>query len=126
MHYTLGMHPFEVPAMPPSVNEIYSRSRYGVFKNPSVEEFEKFCMAFIPRRSDPITTPCKLTIVFTLEKPASLTKRDLDNMLKVTFDMLENFGYVKNDNLIYHLDAKKKAGNDGVAGFFDLVDLKDL
>lgn len=117
------MYPFEVPALPPSVNSMYIRNAHGgVRKSPKVEDFERECMAYIPRQRNPIDEPCELTLEFTFKKPSDLKKRDLDNLLKVTIDMLSNFLFVTNDNLIHRIVATKKAGErDSVAGSFALL-----
>jgi Holliday junction resolvase RusA-like endonuclease len=117
------IHEFEMPMLPPSVNAMYHRTQHGgVMKSPKVEEFEKVAMMYVPQRRDPITDPCKLTLVFTFERPANLKRRDVDNMLKVTIDLLSSFRFVEDDNLIYEITATKKAGDaDSITGFFEIL-----
>lgn len=118
------MYPFECPELPPSVNHIYNTSRSGGFyKNGSVAAYEKIWMLYVPRKKDPIAVPCALHLTFTMAKPGTLKKRDLDNFLKVTQDLLVASNYLTNDSLIYELHVKKQPGSsDSTTGYFSLLD----
>lgn len=113
---------FEVPLLPPSVNSIYRYGAGRVHKKESVDIFEETAGYYLPRQKEPIEKPCRLELVFTFKDMRKFKMSDVDNLLKVTVDMLQHFQYIKNDNLIYEIQAKKNTGtHESVSGTFFLL-----
>ena len=113
---------FNIPVLPPSVNSIYRYGRSGVYKKESVDVFEKTAGYYLQRQKDPITKPCRLELLFTFADSKKFKASDVDNLLKVTIDMLQHFKYVKNDNLIFEIEAKKNTGaHESVSGTLFLL-----
>lgn len=90
---------FQVPRLPPSVNTMYSRSKYGVFKKESVKTFEWEMIAAFKKRPH-IECPIAVFLEFHIRTNEKFRKRDIDNFLKCTFDGLQVAGQIRNDSQI--------------------------
>lgn len=118
---------FEVPLVPPSVDSIYGISRGKMYKKDIVEQFETTASYYMPRNVEAITVPCFLEVVFYIPKGKKFTTSDTDNFLKVTQDMLQRFGYVKNDCLIYDVYARRRIGEiETMYGVLYTLEPKDM
>ncbi len=94
----------------------YIRRRGGrVFKPPRVRNWEVRALWEIKQQynGDPIDGKVSVEITLTLPNHR---KRDIDNMLKSLWDVLEKAGVIKNDNLIYEVRTVKRVvkGEQGV------------
>ncbi len=94
----------------------YIRRRGGrVFKPPRVRNWEVRALWEIKQqyKGKPIDTKVSVDITLTLPNNR---KRDIDNMLKSLWDVLEKGGVIKNDNLIYEVRTVKRVvkGEEGV------------
>ncbi len=94
----------------------YIRRRGGrVFKPPRVRNWEVRALWEIKQqyKGEPIDTKVSVDITLTLPNNR---KRDIDNMLKSLWDVLEKGGVIKNDNLIYEVRTVKRVvkGEEGV------------
>lgn len=88
-----------IPALPPSVNSIYSRSKYGVYKRKVAKNFENIVLKHLLKRKK-YTGPLCLLIEYHIKSEKSYNKRDLDNFDKCLIDSLQLSGQIKNDNSI--------------------------
>ncbi len=86
----------------------YIRRRGGkVFKPPRVRNWEVKALWEIKQqyKGNPIEERVSVDITFILPNHR---KRDIDNMLKSLWDILEKAGVIRNDNLIYEVRTLKK------------------
>jgi len=94
----------------------YIRRRGGkVFKPPRVVNWEVRALWELRQQynGSPIEREVSVSIVLTLP---DRRKRDIDNMLKSLWDVMERAGILKNDNLIYEVHTLKRVvrGKEGV------------
>jgi Holliday junction resolvase RusA-like endonuclease len=91
---------------PPSVNHLYGRNKWGgVYLKPAANLWIEESLWIIKRlgRFEMITTPAVLSIDFY-----SQLGSDVDNILKITMDLLAKHAkIIKNDNLVHELHVKK-------------------
>ncbi|MDQ7038490.1 MAG: RusA family crossover junction endodeoxyribonuclease [Aquificota bacterium] len=99
----------------PKTNRYIRRKGGKVFKPPRVKNWEVRALWEIRQqyRGDPIEDKVSIDITLTLP---NRRKRDIDNMLKSLWDVLEKAGVIKNDNLIYEVRTVKRVvrGKEGV------------
>ena len=99
----------------PKSNRYIRKRGGGVFKPPRVRNWETRAVWEVRQQysGDPIDR--KISVDITLILP-NHRKRDIDNMLKSLWDILEKGGVIKNDNLIYEVRTVKKVikGKQGV------------
>ncbi len=99
----------------PKTNRYIRRKGGKVFKPPRVKNWEVRALWELRQqyKGDPIDK--KISVDITLILP-NHRKRDIDNMLKSLWDVLEKAGVIKNDNLIYEVRTVKRIekGNQGV------------
>jgi crossover junction endodeoxyribonuclease RusA len=94
----------------------YVRKRNGaVFIPPRVKNWEVRALWEIRNQWNGEPIDRKISVDITLILP-NHRKRDIDNMLKSLWDLLEKAGVLKNDNLIYEVRTVKKVerGKEGV------------
>jgi Holliday junction resolvase RusA-like endonuclease len=109
---------FKLDDLPPSVNNLYRRTRYGgLTRSDAVTSFEKTVFYTLRHPSKPFEVPCRVDLTFTFAKASTMAKRDLDNMMKVLFDVLQKRGVFDNDALVHEIVCRKVKGDkDAVAG----------
>ena len=99
----------------PKTNRYVRRKNGAVFIPPRVKNWQTRAMWELKNQwnGDPIDR--RISIDITLILP-NHRKRDIDNMLKSLWDLLERAGVLKNDNLIYEVRTVKKVekGREGV------------
>ncbi|MEZ0361746.1 MAG: RusA family crossover junction endodeoxyribonuclease [Hydrogenobacter sp.] len=93
----------------------YVRKKGGkVFKPPRVKNWEVRAMWEISQqyRGKPLEGRLSMDVLLVLPNNR---KRDIDNMLKSLWDILEKAGVIKNDNQIYEIRTVKKVvkGQEG-------------
>ncbi len=94
----------------------YIRTKGGkVFKPPRVRNWEARAMWEITSQYKGEPLEYKLSVEIELILP-NHRKRDIDNMLKSLWDILERAGVIKNDNQIYRVKTVKRVekGQEGV------------
>lgn len=91
---------FSLP-YPPSVNNIYSRSKYGVFLKEKVKEYRK--QILFSFKNKVVKFGNEKVSVHIQVFPPDKRKRDLDNLLKVTLDSLQLLKIIEDDNQIDEL-----------------------
>jgi Holliday junction resolvase RusA-like endonuclease len=108
---------FKLDDLPPSVNNLYRRTRYGLTRSDAVTTFEKTVFYTLRQPPKPFMAPCRVDLTFTFGKASTMAKRDLDNMMKVLFDVLQKRGVLDNDALVHEIVCRKVKGDkDAVAG----------
>ena len=99
----------------PKSNRYIRRKGGKVFKPPRVVNWEARAIWELREQYNgkPIDYEISVDIVLILP---NRRKRDIDNMLKSLWDVLEKAGVIKNDNLIYEVRTVKKIekGKEGV------------
>lgn len=99
----------------PKSNRYIRRKGGKVFKPPRVVNWEARAVWELREQYDgnPIDYEVSVEIVLILP---NRRKRDIDNMLKSLWDVMEKAGIIKNDNLIYEVRTIKKIekGKEGV------------
>ncbi len=99
----------------PKTNRYIRRKGGRVFKPPRVRNWETRALWEIKQqyRGEPIEN--RVSVDITLILP-NHRKRDIDNMLKSLWDVLERAGVLKNDDLIYEVRTVKRVvrGEQGV------------
>lgn len=99
----------------PKSNRYIRRKNGKVFKPPRVVNWEARALWELKHqyRGEPIDYEISVDIVLVLP---NRRKRDIDNMLKSLWDVMEKAGVIKNDNLIYEVRTVKKIekGKEGV------------
>jgi len=78
------------------------------------------CRAARIAKSEMFTGPVSVTITFWLQLPASdphrwrhITTPDLDKLIRSVLDSLVNAGMIKDDSLVYRVNAAKWYARDG-------------
>jgi crossover junction endodeoxyribonuclease RusA len=106
----------------PKTNRYIRRRDGRVFKPPRVRNWEVRAVWEIRQQysGKPINRKVAVDIVLTLPNSR---RRDIDNMLKSLWDILEKGGVIENDNLIYEVRTVKRVvrGEQGV-----LIRIKDF
>ena len=103
----------------------YIRTKGGrVFKPPRVKNWEVKALWEIRQQYSGEPIEKRVSVKITLVLP-NHRKRDIDNMLKSLWDVLEKAGVLKNDNLIYEVHTVKRVekGNQGV--FIEINELEE-
>lgn len=99
----------------PKSNRYIRRKGGKVFKPPRVINWEVRAIWELKEQynGDPIDYEVSVDIILILPNKR---KRDIDNMLKSLWDVMEKAGIIKNDNLIYEVRTVKKIekGKEGV------------
>jgi len=99
----------------PKSNRYIRRKGGKVFKPPRVVNWEVRAIWELREqyKGEPIDWEVSVDVVLILP---NRRKRDIDNMLKSLWDVLEKAGVIKNDNLIYEVRTIKKVekGKEGV------------
>ena len=99
----------------PKTNRYIRRKGGKVFKPPRVKNWEVKALWELRQQysGEPIDFRVSVDIILTLPNHR---KRDIDNMLKSLWDVLEKAGVLKNDNLIYEVRTVKRIirGEQGV------------
>lgn len=122
---TVPIYKFQLDCLPPSVNVVWKRSSRGMFKNERAREFEEVAGYQLKKLKTPIKAKVGIRLIFTFKSEKRCNQRDLDNCLKLVFDLLASNGILENDNQIVHLHAWKiHADKDGVIG--EIVDAADI
>lgn len=94
--------------LPVPKNNRYIRRRGGkVFKPPRVKNWEVRALWEIKEQYSGKPLEGKLSVYVELLLP-NLRRRDIDNMLKSLWDILEKGGVIKNDSQIYETRTVKK------------------
>jgi len=99
-------------SLPVPKNNRYIRRRDGrVFKPPKVVHWESRALWEIKRQVEGycFTEPVSVEVYFYLP---DRRKRDIDNMLKTLWDILERAGVLANDNLIFETRTVKVPKSD--------------
>lgn len=110
---------FEIPAIPPSVNGIYKRAKWGgVYKADSVQSFEKIAATVLKIPSPKLKGRLVVSIEYVFSENKKYLVSDIDNCLKVLLDTLATFGIIENDKHIIGLSCRKSLGDsDKTKGF---------
>ncbi len=99
----------------PKSNRYIRRKGGQVFKPPRVRNWEVRALWEIKNqyKGDPINREVSVNVTFILP---NRRKRDIDNMLKSLWDILEKAGVIANDNLIFETRTLKviDKGKEGV------------
>ncbi len=86
----------------------YIRTKGGrVFKPPRVRNWEVRALWELRQQYSGKPIDHKISVDITLILPNN-RKRDIDNMLKSLWDVLEKAGVIENDNLIYEVRTIKR------------------
>jgi crossover junction endodeoxyribonuclease RusA len=94
----------------------YIRTKGGrVFKHPRVRNWETRAIWELKNQYGGEPINYKLSVDIELILPNN-RKRDIDNMLKSLWDILEKAGVISNDNLIFRIKTVKRVekGKEGV------------
>lgn len=109
----IELHLSKLPV--PKSNRYIRRKGGGVFKPPRVVNWEVRAIWELREqyKGEPIDYEVSVDIVLILPNKR---KRDIDNMLKSLWDVMERAGIIKNDNLIYEVRTVKRIekGKEGV------------
>ncbi len=99
----------------PKSNRYVRRRNGAVFIPPRVRNWEARALWELKNQWKGEPLKCKLSVDITLILP-NRRKRDIDNMLKSLWDLLEKAGILENDNLIYEVRTVKEIvkGQEGV------------
>ena len=88
---------------PPSVNHLYSRSRYGVYLKPEAKKYRRQVTDCVLEQVG-ITKPLEGDVMMTLALyPPDAKRRDIDNGLKIICDSIQHAGLLSDDSQIKHL-----------------------
>ncbi len=105
----------------PKSNRYIRRKGGKVFKPPRVRNWEVRALWELRQQYSGKPIDREISVDITLILP-NRRKRDIDNMLKSLWDVLEKAGVIKNDNLIYEIRTVKRIekGKEGV-----IIKIKD-
>jgi len=99
----------------PKSNRYIRRKSGKVFKPPRVTNWEVRAVWELKQQYTEKPIDYEISVDITLILP-NKRKRDIDNMLKSLWDVMEKAGVIKNDNLIYEVHTIKRIekGKEGV------------
>ncbi|HID65432.1 MAG TPA: RusA family crossover junction endodeoxyribonuclease [Aquificaceae bacterium] len=99
----------------PKSNRYIRRKSGKVFKHPRITNWEVRAVWELKQQYTGKPIDYEISVDITLILP-NRRKRDIDNMLKSLWDVMEKAGVIKNDNLIYEVHTIKKVerGKEGV------------
>lgn len=99
----------------PKTNRYIRRKGGKVFKPPRVVNWEARAIWELREQYKGEPIDYEVSVDITLILP-NRRKRDIDNMLKSLWDVMEKAGIIKNDNLIFEVRTVKKIekGKEGV------------
>lgn len=99
----------------PKSNRYIRRKGGRVFKPPRITNWEVRAVWELKQQYTGEPIDYEISVDITLILP-NRRKRDIDNMLKSLWDVMEKAGIIKNDNLIYEVHTIKKIekGKEGV------------
>jgi Holliday junction resolvase RusA-like endonuclease len=87
-----------------------------------VKDYEQKMLLFLPNRGETITKPCRFVASFNFIDNRKYLVSDLDNLFKLTLDLLQKAKFIKNDNLVVEIIAKKTLSNvESVVGYVEEV-----
>jgi len=95
-------------SLPVPKSNRYIRKKGGtVFKPPRIKNWEARAIWEIKQQysGDPLDGPLSMEVILVLP---NRRKRDIDNMLKSLWDVLEKAKVIKNDNQIYEIRTIKQ------------------
>ena len=98
----------ELSSLPVPKSNRYIRKRGGVvFKHPRVRNWEVRAVWEIKQqyKGEPLEGKLSMEVILVLPNHR---KRDIDNMLKSLWDVLEKAKVIKNDNQIYEMRTLKR------------------
>lgn len=108
------IYSFKIDCLPPSVNHLYRTTwRTGkpiFYKEPKVKDFEEMAGWQLKKLKTPISGDLELEVIFIFEKQSTFKRRDLDNCLKLTQDVLKEYGIIEDDNQIIKIVCEKQIG----------------
>lgn len=90
---------------PPSVNHYLARTRRGVRTTEQTRRFKQECACRL--QGAPSERFCGPVMVEVLANPPDHSRRDLDNLLKVTLDALTHAGVWQDDSQIDMLTIQR-------------------
>lgn len=95
-----------------SINHLYGHTRSGImYKTKEAKEWIKECLWIIKSHPRASYKPTDRLLVSIELDFADKRRRDIDNCLKATFDILsKESGIIPDDNQIYHLIVVKNVG----------------
>ena len=96
---------FSMP-YPPSVNGMYNRSPHGVFVKEKVKQYKK--EVYFTLRNKIICFEDASVFLDISIYPPDKRERDIDNILKVTFDCIQLLTIVNRDSQIQDLAVHRK------------------
>jgi crossover junction endodeoxyribonuclease RusA len=102
----------ELSSLPVPKSNRYIRKRGGVvFKPPRVKNWEVRAVWEIKQQyqGEPLEGKLSMEVILVLPNHR---KRDIDNMLKSLWDVLEKAKVIKNDNQIYEIRTLKRIEKD--------------
>ena len=99
----------------PKTNRYVRRRNGAVFIPPRVKNWQKRALWELKNQWEGEPIESRVSVDITLILPNN-RKRDIDNMLKSLWDVMERAGVLQNDNLIYEVRTIKKVvkGQEGV------------
>ena len=91
----------------PKTNRYVRRRNGAVFIPPRVKNWQKRALWELKNQWEGEPIESRVSVDITLILPNN-RKRDIDNMLKSLWDVMERAGVLRNDNLIYEVRTIKK------------------
>jgi len=106
-----------LPFRPITVNSLWKRSKFGLYKTKQAKIFQKDICDFVKKLSInnnifPIKDPVEILYIFHYKN----YPQDIDNSIKVLQDSLQQAQIILNDNLVFKITAEKKinCANDSI------------
>lgn len=91
--------------LPPSVNAMYRAVRGGVIKSRKYRAWERVALQEIALKKLPALTGPKFHAHYTFDRPDN-KRRDVDNFVKASADILVKAGLIPDDKLIDKFTAE--------------------
>lgn len=119
--YMKHLYSFNLNCLPPSVNHIWRSTwksgRPIFYKESKVVKFEKEASPQLDKIKNPLTDNLEAELIFIFKSEKRYAQRDLDNLLKLVFDLLKTNEVIKDDNQIVKITCQKQTGEiDQVIG----------
>ena len=100
---------------PPSVNDYYGRNRNHVYLKSKGKDYQDEVRREVIEQKGDVMLDCNVKISIEVTFPKLKRKRDLDNLLKCTFDSLVYARVIEDDSLVDELNIKS-VGVEGKGG----------
>lgn len=87
---------------PPSVNSLWRAGRGRVYRSKKYVDWQDLCFLELSKQECPKTFTVPVSVELSVGRPDN-RKRDLDNLIKPVFDILQKAEILEDDSLVHRI-----------------------